>query len=117
MTTLAPLATGYMAPIHGRGAMGFLLLGILSLLTALAGALSVSLPILLIGAAGLVVAAAGFALYARVMATKPLLLVFEDRLEFVRGPQKGTPSLTPSRPGGPASAATARRKTGCRSAP
>ena len=40
MENTEPIATGYVAPIHGRGAMGFLLVGLLGLLVMLAGLLA-----------------------------------------------------------------------------
>lgn len=79
-----------MAPIHGRGAMGFLLLGLLALIVALAGVLSPSLPLVLVGLAAVAVSAAGYWLYWRVMQRKPLLHIYADRLEVLRGPQRGT---------------------------
>lgn len=84
-----PLVIGYVAPLHGRGAMGFVLLGLFALIVLLAGALSPSLPLILAGAAGTAAAATGFAFYWRTASKWPMLVVFGDRLEIVRGPQRG----------------------------
>jgi hypothetical protein len=89
MSPEAPLATGYIAPIHGRGAMGFFLLGLVSLVVLLAGAFSPSAGVALLGAGGLALAAAGFAAYWKLTESRPHLLLFADRLEFLRGPQRG----------------------------
>jgi hypothetical protein len=79
-----------MAPMHGRGAMGFVLMGLFGFVVLLGGALSPSLPTALLGLAGVLVAGAGLALYWRSARTWRYALVYADRIEFVRGPQKGT---------------------------
>lgn len=89
MTTRQPLATGYIAPLHGRGAMGFFLLGLLSLLVFAAGLLSPSLPLVLFGFAGMTISAAGYFAYWRVVSKWPLVHLYADRIEVVRGPQRG----------------------------
>ena len=85
-----PLATGYLAPAHGQGGMAILLLGLFALLILLAGALSPSLALTLIGTGGLALAGAGYAFYWSRAQHWPVARLYADRLEFVRGPQKGT---------------------------
>lgn len=85
-----PIVTGYVAPIHGQGAMGFLLLGVLGGLVLLAGVLGATLSLALAGVAIGAVAGVGFAQYWRMASTWPLVHVYRDRLEVVRGPQRGT---------------------------
>ncbi|MGE0601079.1 MAG: hypothetical protein AB7J35_15825 [Dehalococcoidia bacterium] len=84
-----PAIIGYVAPIHAQGAMGWMLLGVLAALIAGGGALSANLPLLFGGLAGVVVAGAGYLAYERVVSKWALVRVFPDRIEFVRGPQKG----------------------------
>lgn len=86
----SPLATGYVAPAHGRGGMAFLLLGLFALLILLAGALSPSPGLALLGAGGLAIAGGGYAWYWSRAPRWPLAHLYPDRLEFVRGPQRGT---------------------------
>lgn len=85
----APIQTGYLAPAHGQGGMAFLLLGLFSLLILLAGALSPSLMLALVGGGGLALAGAGYALYWTRAKHWPVAHLYADRLEFVRGPQRG----------------------------
>ncbi|MGE3074741.1 MAG: hypothetical protein AB7N24_01320 [Dehalococcoidia bacterium] len=84
-----PAIIGYVAPIHAQGAMGWMLLGVLAALIAGGGALSANLPLLFGGIAGMAVAAAGYLAYERVVSKWALVRVYPDRIEFVRGPQKG----------------------------
>ena len=70
--------------------MGFVLLGLFSVIVLAAGALSPSAGTAAIGIAGLVAAALGLALYVRVARNWPLARLYADRIEFVRGPQRGT---------------------------
>lgn len=74
--------------------MGFVLLGLFSVVVVLAGALSPSTGTALIGVGGLALAAGGLALYWRVTRTWHLARLYPDRLEFVRGPQRGTLPLS-----------------------
>ncbi|MBK8561688.1 hypothetical protein [Candidatus Amarobacter glycogenicus] len=90
MENTEPIATGYVAPIHGRGAMGFLLVGLLGLLVMLAGLLAPDMALFIAGVATGALAGAGFAQYWRMASKWPLLHVYPNRLEFVRGPQRGS---------------------------
>ena len=69
--------------------MGFILLCLFAAIVLLGGLLSPSLPIALTGVCGLVAAGAGLATVWRVTRHWRLAVVFPDRLEFLRGPQRG----------------------------
>jgi hypothetical protein len=69
--------------------MGWLLLGLLSAIVAIGGVFSTNVGLILGGLAGAIVAGAGYFAYQRVVSKWVLLRVYSDRLEFVRGPQKG----------------------------
>lgn len=69
--------------------MGWLVLGVISALIALAGMLGANIGLILAGLAGMALAGAGYALYRRMVSRWALLRVYPDRLEFARGPQKG----------------------------
>lgn len=75
--------------MHQRGAMGFILTALLSLIVLLAGVLSPSVPLALFGGGGVVAAGLGFFLYHGAIAKKELLRLYPDGIEFVRGPQRG----------------------------
>lgn len=80
-----PLATGYLAPLHGRGATGFLLGLVFSVVVVIVGAAGGSVPLAAFGLAGLVGFGLGLYLYWRSGRSKPAIRIFEDRIEFVRG--------------------------------
>ncbi len=87
--TAALLATGYAAPLHGRGATGFILGLIFSLVVVVAGATGPDVPLMAFGVAGAVGFGAGLYLYWRVGRTRPAIHIFDDRVEFVRGHRTG----------------------------
>ena len=87
--TSQPIATGYAAPLHGRGATGFILGAIFSVVVIVAGGAGGSAPLLAFGLAGLVAFGLGLYLYWRVGRTEPVIRIFEDRVEFLRGHRTG----------------------------
>lgn len=87
--TPQPLATGYPAPLHGRGATGFILGLIFSVVVVVAGAAGGSVPLAAFGVAGVAGFGVGLYLYWRVERARPVVLVFDDRVEFVRGHRTG----------------------------
>jgi hypothetical protein len=88
MTSESPLATGYAAPLHGHGATGFILTGIISIVVVVAG-LTGSVPFVLFGLGGLLASAIGLYLYWSTVRTKPAVQVYADRVEFLRGHRTG----------------------------
>ena len=89
MTTETPIATGYTAPLHGRGASGFVLTGLFSLVVVAAGLSGPSVPIIAFGFAGLFASIAGLYLYWSTVRKKPAVQVYADRVEFLRGHRTG----------------------------
>lgn len=85
----APLATGYAAPLHGRGATGFILGLIFSGVVVIVGAVGGTVPLATFGVAGLVGFGIGLILYWRLARSKPAIRIFEDRVEFLRGHRIG----------------------------
>jgi hypothetical protein len=85
-----PLAIAYTAAMRGRGAMGLILTGILSLIVALAGVLGQEFALLLLGLGGLIASGVGLWLYHSAQVKREFIRLYADRLEFLRGPQKGT---------------------------
>jgi hypothetical protein len=90
MTAPAPLAIAYTAPLRGRGAMGLILTGILSLIVLLAGALGQDFALLLLGLGGMIASGVGLWLYHSAQVKREFIRLYPDRLEFLRGPQKGS---------------------------
>lgn len=88
--TDSTIATGYIAPLHGRGASGLFLSGVVSIVVAVAGATGPSVPLISFGLAGLMASGAGLYLYWSEMRKKPAIQVFADRIEFLRGHRRGT---------------------------
>lgn len=84
-----PLATGYAAPLHGRGATGFFLGLIFSVVVFVAGAAGGTVPLAAFGIAGAVGFGLGLYLYWRAGRSKPAISIFEDRVEFLRGHRTG----------------------------
>ena len=84
-----PLATGYVSPFRANGTGGFAVLAVFAVLFIGAGAAGSNLALVLIGVAGMLAAAGGSLAYWRAIRTKPIAHVYADRLEFVRGPQRG----------------------------
>ncbi len=85
-----PVAVGLVSPIRTQGTMGFGMLGVIGLVIVLAGALGPDVTFLAIGAGIILLAAAGLAWHWQHVAKSRLVLLYPDRLEFVRGPQRGT---------------------------
>lgn len=87
--TTEPLATGYAAPLHGRGATGFILGLIFSVVVVVAGAAGGTAPLVAFGVAGVLGFGVGLYLYWRAGRSKPAVRVFADRVEFLRGHRRG----------------------------
>ena len=87
--TTQPIATGYTAPLHGRGATGFILGLIFSGVVVIAGAAGGTVPLLAFGVAGLVGFGLGLYLYWRLARSRPAVRIFNDRVEFLRGHRTG----------------------------
>jgi hypothetical protein len=87
--TSQPLAIGYAAPLHGRGATGFILGLIFSVVVVIVGAAGTSVPLVAFGVAGVLGFGAGLSLYWRAGRSKPAIRVFADRVEFLRGHRTG----------------------------
>lgn len=84
-----PLATGYVAPLRAQGTAGFAMLAVFAVIVIAAGAAGGNVALVLLGVAAIFAAAVGAFAYWRWIGTKPIAHVYADRLEFVRGPQRG----------------------------
>lgn len=89
MTTDEPLATAYLAPFSSGLVVLCLFGGIISLLVALGGALSGNAGTGVGGAALTLFAAGGLVYFRRRARTAVVAQTYADRLEFLRGPQRG----------------------------
>ena len=85
-----PIAVGLVSPIRTQGTMGFGMLGVIGLVIVLAGALGPDVTFLAIGAGIILLAAAGLAWHWQHAAKSRLVVLYPDRIEWMRGPQKGT---------------------------
>lgn len=86
----SPIATGYTAPLHGRGATGYFLSGIISIVVAVAGGTGPSVPLIAFGLTGLAASGLGLYLYWSTLRKRPAVQVYTDRIEFLRGHRTGT---------------------------
>jgi hypothetical protein len=85
-----PLATGYTSPYRAQGTAGFAVLLLFAILFIGAGLAGGTFALVLIGVAGILAAAGGALAYWRAIRGRAIAEVHPDRLEFVRGPQRGT---------------------------